>query len=92
MVDQKAASIQQCYNEYVNKKQRILLDNENDEEPDDIEREQESIQVTLSEAFAMNDRLVHTSGISTDYQNAFFGVKKNLERIIITKKKAKRHT
>ena len=66
-----------------------MLDNENNEEPDDIEREQESIQVTLSEAFAMNDRLVHTSGISTDYQNAFFGVKKNLERIIITKKSKK---
>ena len=75
MGDYKVASTQKCYNEYVNKKQRIEFYSEDDEEPDDIEREQESIQVTPSEALAMNDRLVHTSGISNDYQNAFFGVK-----------------
>ena len=75
MGDYKVASIQNCYNEYVNKKQRIEFYSEDDEGPDDIEREQESIQVTPSEALAMNDRLVHTSGISNDYQNAFFGVK-----------------
>ena len=45
----------------------------------------------------MIDRLVHVSGISNDDQNALFGIKENLERIVITQKKKqeakpKRHT
>ena len=60
-----------------------------DEEPDDIEDEQESFQVTPSEALAMIDRLVYTSGISNDDQNALFEIKKNLGRIVITHKKQK---
>ena len=44
----------------------------------------------------MIDRLVHISGISNDDQNALFGIKENLERIVITQKKNKkqnqRHT
>ena len=55
------ASIQECFNEYVSKKQGIELDSENDEEPDDIEDEQKSFQMTPLEALAMIDRLVHTS-------------------------------
>ena len=83
MVDWKAASIQECFNEYVNKEQRIELDSKDDEEPDDIEDEQESFQVTPREALAMIDRLVHTSGISNDDQNALFGIKENLEKLVI---------
>ena len=78
----KAVSIQECFNEYVNKEQRIELDSEDDEEPDNIEDEQESFQVTPREALAIIDRLVHTSGISNDDQNALFGIKKNLEIIV----------
>ena len=87
MVDWKAASVQECFNEYVNKDQRIELDSEDDKEPDDIEDEQKFFQVTPREALAMIDRLVHTSGISNDDQNALFGIKENLERI--TQKKQK---
>ena len=49
MVDWKAASIQQCFSEYVNKK-KIELDSEDDEEPNtnNIEDEQESFQVTVT--------------------------------------------
>ena len=89
MVDWEVALIQECFNEYVNKEQRIELNSEDDEEPDDIEDEQESFQVTLREALAMIDRLVHTSGISNDDQNALFRIKENLERIVITQKKQK---
>ena len=89
MVDWKAASIQECFNEYVNKEQRIELYSEDDEKPDDIENEQESFQVTSREALAMIDRLVQTSGISNDDQNALFGIKENPERIVITQKKQK---
>ena len=78
MVDWKAASVQECFNEYVNKDQRIELDSED---------EQKFFQVTPREALAMIDRLVHTSGISNDDQNALFGIKENLERI--TQKKQK---
>ena len=70
MVNWKAASIQECFNKYVNKEQRIQLDSEDDEEPDDVEDEQESFQVTLREALVMIDRLVHTNGISNNDQNA----------------------
>ena len=42
MVDWKAASIEGCFNEYVNKKQRIELDSEDEEKANDIEDEQES--------------------------------------------------
>ena len=38
----------------------------------------------------MIDRLVHISGISNDDQNALFGIKENLERIVITQKKKTR--
>ena len=89
MVDWKTASIQECFNEYVNKEQRIELDSEDDEERGNIEDEQESFQVTPSEALAMIDRLVHTSGVSNDDQNTLFGIKENLERVVITQKKQK---
>ena len=89
MVDWKAVSVQECFNEFVNKEQRIELDSEDDEEPDDIEDEQESFQVTPREALAMIDRLVHTSGISNDDKNALFGIKETLERIVITQKNKK---
>ena len=89
MVDWKAASIQECFNEYVNEEQKIEIDSEDDEEPDDTEDELESFQVTPREALAIIDRLVHTSGISNDDQNALFGIKENLERIIITQKNQK---
>ena len=89
MVDWKAASIQECFNEYVKKEQRIELDSEDDEEPNDIEDEQESFQVTPREALGITDRLVHTSGISNDDQNALFGIKENLERVVITQKSKK---
>ena len=62
---------------------------EDDEESVDIEDKQESFQVTPREALALIDRLVHTSGISNDDQNALFGIKENPERIVITQKKQK---
>ena len=37
----------------------------------------------------MIDCLVHTSRISNDEQNALFGIKKNLERIVFTQKNKK---
>ena len=43
--------------------------------------------MTSRKALEMIDRLVHTSGISNDDQNALFGIKDNLERIVITQKK-----
>ena len=43
--------------------------------------------MTPREALVMIDRLVHTSGISNDDQNALFRIKENLERIVITQKK-----
>ena len=49
MVDWKAVLIQECFNEYVNKKQRIELDSEDDEEPDGTEDKLESSQVTLND-------------------------------------------
>ena len=79
IVDQRPASIQQCFNKQVNKKQRIELDSEDDEEPDDIQEEQESFQVTLSEGLTMIACLVHISGISNDDQNALFGIKEILK-------------
>ena len=75
MIDWKAVSIQEYFNEYVNKTQRIELGSGDDEEPDDIEDEEESFQVTPREALAIIDPLVHTSGISNDDQNALFGIK-----------------
>ena len=65
------------------------MNSEDDEEPVDIEDEQEPFQVTPREALAVIDRLVHTSGISNDDQNALFGIKENPERIVITQKKQK---
>ena len=64
---------------------------EYDEEPDDIEDEQEFFQVTTRKILAIIDRLVHTSGISNDDQNALFGIKENLERMVITKKIKKKY-
>ena len=55
MVDQKDVSIQEYFNEYVNKKQRIKLDSKGDEEPDDSEDEQESFQMTPRKVLAMID-------------------------------------
>ena len=78
----KAVSIQECFNEYVNKEQRIELGIEDDEEPENIEDEQESFEVTPREALAIIDRFVHTSGISN-------GTKENLEILVITQKKQK---
>ena len=75
MLDWKAASIQKCFNEYGNKEQRIELDSEDDEKPDETEDELESFQLTSREALASTDRLVHISGISNDDQNAIFGIK-----------------
>ena len=89
-VDWKATSIQECFNEYVNREQRIELDSEDDEEPDDIEDEQESVhEVTPREALAMTDRLMHTNGISDESQIALFGVKKNIEKVVINNQKQK---
>ena len=45
--------------------------------------------MTPREALAVIDRLVHTSGIRNDDQNALFGIKENPERIVITQKKQK---
>ena len=64
---------------------------EYDEEPDDIENEQEFFQVTTRKILAIIDRLVHTSGISNDDQNALFGIKENLERMVITQKIKKKY-
>ena len=64
---------------------------EYDEEPDDIEDEQEFFQVTTRKILAIIDRLVHTSGISNDDQNALFGIKENLERMVITQKIKKQY-
>ena len=83
------ASIQECFNKYVSKKQGIELDSENDEEPDDIEDEQKSFQVTPREALAMIDRLVHTSWANNDDQNDLIGIKENLVRTVITQKSKK---
>ena len=45
--------------------------------------------MTPREALAMTDRLVHTSGIRNDDQNALFEIKENFERILITQKSKK---
>ena len=45
--------------------------------------------MTAREAVAVIDRLVHTSVIRNDDQNALFGIKENFERIAITPKKQK---
>ena len=49
----------------------------------------EALRIYIRETLATIDRLVHTSGISNDDQNALFGIKENLERIVITQKKQK---
>ena len=49
----------------------------------------EALRIYIREALAMIDRLVHTNGVSNDDQNALFGIKENLERIVITQKKQK---
>ena len=51
MVDWKATSIQECFDEYVNK-EYVELDSEDDQEPDSVEDEQESFQVSPREALA----------------------------------------
>ena len=47
--------------------------------------------MTPREALAVIDRLMHTSGISNDDQNALSGIKENPERMVISQKKTKRH-
>ena len=87
-VDWKATSIQECFNEYVNREQRIEFDSEDDEEPDDNENEKESVhEVTPREALAIIDRLMHTSGISDEDQIVLLGVKENLEKVVINNQK-----
>ena len=49
----------------------------------------EALRIYIREGLAMIDRLVHTNGVSNDDQNALFGIKENLERIVITQKKQK---
>ena len=66
------------------------LDSEDDEEPDDIEDEQESVhEMTPREALAMIDRLMHANGIGDEDQIALFGVKENLEKVVINNQKQK---
>ena len=91
MVDWKATSIQECFDEYVNK-EYVELDSEDDQEPDSVEDEQELFQMSPREALAMIDRLMYTNGLNNDDQKALFQVKENIEKIVICQKKAKRHT
>ena len=86
MVDWKATSIQECFDEYVNK-EYVELDSEDDQEPDGVEDEQESFQVSPREALAMIDRLMYTNGLNNDDQKALFQVKENIEKIVIRQKK-----
>ena len=88
MVDWKATSIQECFDEYV-KKEYVELDSEDDQELDSIEDEQESFQVSPREALAIVDRLMYTNGLNNDDQNALFQVKENIEKIVIRQKKQK---
>ena len=88
MVDWKATSIQECFDEYVNK-EYVELDSEDDQEPDSVEDEQESFQVSPREALAMIDRLMYTNGLNNDDQKALFQVKENIEKIVIRQKKQK---
>ena len=85
MVDWKATSIQECFDEYVNK-EYLELDSEDDQEPDSVEDEQESFQVSPREALAMIDRLMYTNGLNNDDQKALFQVKENIEKIVIRQK------
>ena len=88
MVDWKATSIQECFDEYVNK-EYVELDSEDDQEPDSVEDEQESFQVSPREALAMIDCLMYTNGLNNDDQKALFQVKENIEKIVIRQKKQK---
>ena len=88
MVDWKATSIQECFDEYVNK-EYVELDSEDDQEPDSAEDEQESFQVSPREALAMIDRLMYTNGLNNDDQKALFQVKENIEKIVIRQKNQK---
>ena len=88
MVDWKATSIQNCCDEYVNK-EYVELDSEDDQEPDGVEDEQESFQVSPREALAMIDHLMYTNGLNNNDQKALFQVKENIEKIVIRQKKQK---
>ena len=88
MVDWKATSIQECFDENVNK-EYVKLDSEDDQEPDSAEDEQQSFQVSPREALAMIDRLKYTNGLNNDDQKALFQVKENIEKIVIRQKKQK---
>ena len=88
MVDWKATSIQECFDEYVNK-EYVELDSEDDQEPDSVEDEQESFQVSPREALAMIDHLMYTNGLNNDDQKALFQVKENIDKIVIRQKKQK---
>ena len=68
----------------------LKVGSENDGEVhvnDKGKNEQESFQLTLSQALTMLNRLVHMSGISEDDQNALVLMKKKLEKIVINQKK-----
>ena len=88
MVDWKATSIQECFDEYVNK-EYVELDSEDDQEPDSVEDDHESFQVSPRVALAMIDRLMYTNGLNNDDQKALFQVKENIEKIVIRQKKQK---
>ena len=88
MIDWKATSIQECFDEYANK-EYVELDSEDDQEPDSVEDEQESLQVSPREALAMIDCLMYTNGLNNDDQKALFQVKENIEKIVIRQKKQK---
>ena len=88
MVDWKATSIQECFDEYINR-EYVELDSEDDQEPDSVEDEQESFQVSPREALAMIDRLMYTNGLNNDDQKALFQVKENIEKIVIRQKSKK---
>ena len=67
----------------------MSFDSEDDQEPDSVEDEQESFQVSPREALAMIDRLMYTNGLNNDDQKALFQVKENIEKIVIRQKKQK---
>ena len=84
----KLHQFKECVSEYVNREQRIEFGSEDDGDTSDIEDEQEPVQVTPREALAMIDCLMHTNCISDEYQIRF-GVKENLEKVVINSQKQK---
>ena len=90
MVDWKVTSIQECFDEYVNK-EYVELDSEDDQEPESVEDEQESFQVSPREALAMIDRLMYTNGLNNDVPGFVSSQREDRENRN-SPKKAKRHT